>query len=172
MIKSRMPGLVKGAGYAGNRQRPLEYPTEIMLKAQQATLDLRTETARGDTSRAEVTKGLNQGFLSQFGYLKTALTTPTIGEQADRGVRPGWSLLTCRGASLQGNLGIARSTAPGAVRPPARRRGSIYPAYTVYRNKLPWPRWRRAPRCRSAVFTGRFRLADPWSGRPGHLGFH
>ena len=87
MIKSRMPGLVKGAGYAGNGQRPLEDPTQIMLKAQQATLDLRTETARGYTSRAEVTKGLNQGFLSQFGYLKTALTTPHDRRAADRGVR-------------------------------------------------------------------------------------
>src|SRR5271170_2041296 len=151
MIKTRMPGLVKGAGYAGNGQRPLDDPTQIMLKAQQATLDLRTETSRGYHSRAEVTKGLNQGFLSQFGYLKTALTTPTIGEQLSEAFG-GLVSPDLQRSFTAGNLGIGSvyGLVPFDLRAPSRL---IYPVYTVYRNKLPRPPG-QGTSMQERVFTG------------------
>lgn len=82
VIKARMPYMVKGAGYAfegGNT--PLTDPVQVMAKAHQATLDLRTETYRGYQDKAGVVKSLNSGFMNQFGYLKTALNMPSIGEQ-------------------------------------------------------------------------------------------
>ena len=78
-----MPELVKGAGLArrgGNT--PLSDNRDIALRAHQATLDLRNEVSRGYTARADVVKsGFRGDFLNQFGALRTALTTPTIGEQ-------------------------------------------------------------------------------------------
>jgi hypothetical protein len=81
MLKARMPAMVKGAGYVGNGNSPLHDDVQIMTKAHQATLDLRTETYRGYTDRQSVIKGLNPSFLDQHGYLKTALSQPSITEQ-------------------------------------------------------------------------------------------
>jgi hypothetical protein len=78
MLKSRLPNLVKGAGYAGLGNAPLTDEIQIMTKASQAAIDLRTETWRGMNEKADVVKGMNQGFLNQFGYLKTALTAPSL----------------------------------------------------------------------------------------------
>jgi len=82
MIKGRMPELVKGAGFApkgGNM--PLSDQTDILRRASQASLDLRMETRRGFQSRASVVKSFNPDFLNGFGALRTALETPSIGEQ-------------------------------------------------------------------------------------------
>jgi hypothetical protein len=78
MLKSRLPQLVKGAGYAGTGNAPLTDEIQIMQKASQAAIDLRSETARGITDKPSVVKGMNQGFLNQFGYLKTALQAPSL----------------------------------------------------------------------------------------------
>ena len=82
MIKGRMPELVKGAGFApkgGNT--PLTDQTDILRRASQASLDLRMETRRGFGNRASVVKSFNGDFLNKFGALRTALETPSIGEQ-------------------------------------------------------------------------------------------
>ena len=82
-IKSAMPELVKGAGFArkgGNA--PLHDHRDIALRAHQATLDLRNEVWRGYNDKAGVVKsGFRGDFLGQFGALRTALMTPSIGEQ-------------------------------------------------------------------------------------------
>lgn len=81
-IKSAMPELVKGAGLAtrgGNT--PLTDPRQITVLASQAALDLRTEVRRGYTAKSDVVKGMSGDFLNQFGALRTAITTPSIGEQ-------------------------------------------------------------------------------------------
>lgn len=81
-IKSAMPELVKGAGFAprgGNT--PLTDPRDIALRAHQATLDFRAAVSKGYSARSEVVKSLNPGFLNQFGALRTALMTPSLGEQ-------------------------------------------------------------------------------------------
>ena len=82
MIKGRMPELVKGAGFApkgGNM--PLSDQTDILRRASQASLDLRMETRRGLTAKSSVVKSFNPDFLNNFGALRTALETPSIGEQ-------------------------------------------------------------------------------------------
>ena len=94
-IKSAMPELVKGAGFArkgGNS--PLHDHRDIALRAHQATLDLRNEVWRGYNSKADVVKsGFRGDFLNQFGALRTALMTPALpGGGRDgraRGARPG-----------------------------------------------------------------------------------
>ncbi len=81
-LMSAMPDLVKGAGFAtkgGNA--PLSNPTDITLRAQQATIDLRAATWQGFTQKSSVVKSMNDGFLGQFGALRTALTAPSIVEQ-------------------------------------------------------------------------------------------
>ena len=81
MLKARMTSMVKGAGFVGSGNRALDNETQIMTKAHQATLDLRTETYRGYADRRSVIKSLNPSFLDAHGYLKTALSQPTINEQ-------------------------------------------------------------------------------------------
>ena len=84
MIKSRMPDLVKGAGWpprGGNP--PLSDLADITTRAAQATVDLRTETWRGFHARADVvSKGFHSDFLNRFGYLRTALSTPSMASRS------------------------------------------------------------------------------------------
>ena len=81
-LMAAMPDLVKGAGFAtkGGNQ-PLTDATQITLRAQQAATDLRAATYQGFNSKSSVVKSMNDGFLNQFGALRTALTAPSIGEQ-------------------------------------------------------------------------------------------
>jgi hypothetical protein len=82
MIKARMPELVKGAGLASKGGNTvLSDQADILTRSAQATLDIRTETRRGLQNKSSVVKSLNQGFLTQFGHLATALAQPSIGEQ-------------------------------------------------------------------------------------------
>ena len=106
MLKAKMPEMVKGAGFVGNGNAPLTDPVQITTKAHQAAMELRTETYRGYSSRAEVVKGMNSGFLNQFGNLKTALTTPSMGEQIAQlvGSLPGGG--DALKSFTAGNLGI------------------------------------------------------------------
>ena len=81
-IKSRMPELVKGAGMAhrgGNM--PLTNYTDIMTKSAQAAMYIRMSTYEGFSSKSRVVNSLNQGWLNDFGALKTALTMPSMMEQ-------------------------------------------------------------------------------------------
>ena len=82
MIKSRMPDLVKGAGLApkGGNQL-LTDQSDILTRSAQAALDVRVETQRGFLDKRSVVKSMSPSFLSQFGYLATALNQPSIGEQ-------------------------------------------------------------------------------------------
>jgi hypothetical protein len=107
MIKSRMPDLVKGAGMAykgGNK--PLDNHTDILTRSSQAALDLRMATYQGFQSKSATVASLNQGWLNDFGALKTALTMPSVMEQVGQLV----SQLPGGGDALKswtaGNLGI------------------------------------------------------------------
>ena len=131
-IKSAMPELVKGAGFAckgGNT--PLTDRRDIALRAHQATLDLRNEVRRGYTSRTDVVKSFNSGFLSQFGALRTALMTPSIGEQIAQifANMPGGAEALSKSFTA-GNLGIGSISGfvPFDLLAPSRL---IYPVYTL-----------------------------------------
>lgn len=150
MIKARMPTLVKGAGYVGNGNSPLQDDVQIMTKAHQATLDLRTETYRGYADRASVVKSLNPTFLDQYGYLKTALSAPSLGEQIAQVL--GQANPDLARSFTAGNLGIGSISGlvPFDLLAPSRL---IYPVYTVFRNKLPRPPGQGTSRI-ERVFTG------------------
>jgi hypothetical protein len=82
MIKARMPDLVKGAGLASQGGNTvLTDQSDILTRSAQAALDIRSETYRGFTRKSEVVKSMSPSFLSQFGYLRTALEMPSVGEQ-------------------------------------------------------------------------------------------
>lgn len=151
MIKTRMPFMVKGAGYVGNGNAPLNDEMQILTKAHQATLDLRTETYRGIHQKADVVKGLNQGFLNQFGYLKTALQAPSMTESLQQ-ILGGVVSPDIVRSFTAGNLGIGSVSGlvPFDLLAPSRL---IYPVYTVYRNKLPRPAGQGTSR-QERVFTG------------------
>lgn len=149
-IKAQLPNLVKGAGLAAiGSNKPLEDQADITYRAHQAALDLRTATMQGYQNRASVVKSMNQGFLNQFGNLKTALTQPSIGEQI------GQLLQGIPGADKSftaGNLGIGSiyGLVPFDLLAPSRL---IYPVYTLYRNKFPRPSGQGLSRI-ERVFTG------------------
>ena len=82
MMASRMPNLVKGAGFAAQGgNAPLTDHSDITTRGAEVAFQVRKETHRGFNKRQEVVKSLNSGFLSQFGNLATALSQPSIGEQ-------------------------------------------------------------------------------------------
>lgn len=107
-IKGAMPDLVKGAGLAAKGgNQPLTDPRQITVLASQAALDLRTEVHRGYTAKADVVKSWNGDFLNQFGALRTALMTPSIGEQITQLFQnlPGGAEALAKSFTA-GNLGI------------------------------------------------------------------
>lgn len=148
VLKARMPGLVKGSI---NPTAP-DAELQTIMKAHQATLDLRTETYRGYNDKASVVKGMSSDFLNQRGYLKTALTAPSVAEQVQQlvGLLPGGS--DALKSFTAGNLGVGSvyGLVPFDLLAPSRL---IYPVYTVFRNKLPRPAGQGTAR-QAKVFTG------------------
>ena len=130
MIAGRMPDLVKGAGLApkgGNTL--LTDQADILTRSAQASLDIRTETARGFASKSSVVKSMNPSFLNQFGYLRTALEMPSVGEQLQNFMSAVASPDVVRSFTA-GNLGIGSvyGNTPFNLLAPSRL---IYPVYTV-----------------------------------------
>ena len=131
-LKSAMPDLVKGAGFSpkgGNA--PLTDQSDITLRAHQATLDLRGAVRDGYYNKAGVVnKGFKPDFMNQFGALRTALSTPSIGEQISQllGGIPGGA--DAMKSFTAGNLGIGSvyGFVPFDLLAPSRL---IYPVYTV-----------------------------------------
>jgi len=131
MIKSRMPDLVKGAGMAykgGNK--PLTDHTDILTRSAQATIDLRMATMGGFSNKAATVNSLNQGWLDQFGALKTALMQPSMAEVIGGLVSqlPGGADVVKSWTA--GNLGVGSvyGLTPFNRLAPSRL---IYPVYTV-----------------------------------------
>jgi hypothetical protein len=151
MLKAKMPELVKGAGYVGNGNQPLSDPLTITTKAQQAAIELRTETNRGYTNKSSVVKSLNGDFLNQFGNLKTALSAPSVNDTLQQIVAAVGNPDLTRSFTA-GNLGIGSVSGlvPFDLLAPSRL---IYPVYTVFRNKLPRPAGQGTSRI-ERTFTG------------------
>jgi len=136
-LKSLMPDLVKGAGFApkGGNQ-PLSDPTDITLRASEAATKLRLSVRQGFSAKSDVVKSFNPGFMSQFGALQTALSAPSVGEQVAQVLGQMNPDLTR--SFTAGNLGIGSVSGltPFNLLAPSRL---VYPVYTVYRNKFPRP---------------------------------
>jgi hypothetical protein len=152
VIKARMPALVKGCTYAEGSNVPLQDQGQILMKASQATLDLRTAIYQGMTDRPSVVKGMSQDFLSQRGYLQTALSTPSPVEQVQQliGSLPGGSEIAKSFTAGSLGIGAVSGLVPFDLVAPSRL---IYPVYTVFRNKLPRPAGQGTSR-QAKVFTG------------------
>lgn len=151
MLKNRMSYMVKGAGFVGNGNQALSDPGEIITKAHNATMSLRTETNRGYTNKTDVVKNLSPSFLGQFGNLRTALTAPSVNESLQQIVTAIGNPDLTRSFTA-GNLGIGTVSGlvPFDLLAPSRL---IYPMYTVFRNKLPRPAGQGTSRI-ERVFTG------------------
>lgn len=108
-ISSRMPDLVKGAGLRGKgANMPLTNYTDIMTRSAQATVDIRTETYKGFRAKSSVVSELNQGWLNDFGALKTALMQPSMAESMAMALSPflGVAAPDLLRSFTAGNLGI------------------------------------------------------------------
>jgi hypothetical protein len=111
MIAGRMPELVKGAGFAGpGGNKPLSNWAEINTKAAQASLDIRAETWKGFNDKHRVVGELNQGWLNDFGALKTAMLQMSPKDYIDSIVKylpgGGEALEAVSKSWTAGNLGI------------------------------------------------------------------
>lgn len=132
VYKNVMPELVKGAGLAikGGNQ-PLTDQADILTRAAQATVDMRTETWRGFRSKASVVKSMNPNFLGKYGALRTALEAPSIFEQVTNlfKMMPGGTEALEKSFTA-GNLGIGSiyGLVPFDLLAPSRL---IYPVYTL-----------------------------------------
>ena len=128
-LKSLMPDLVKGAGFAckGGNQ-PLSDPTDITLRASEAATKLRLSVRDGFSNKSSVVKSFNPGFMSQFGALQTALSAPSVGEQVAQVLGQLNPDLTR--SFTAGNLGIGSVSGltPFNLLAPSRL---VYPVYTV-----------------------------------------
>lgn len=136
MIAGRMPDLVKGAGYVGpGGNRPLTNWSEISTKAAQASIDIRTETYRGFHDKMSTVRSLNQGWLNDFGALKTAIMQMSPKDYIDAIVAnlPGGGeaiKAVANKSFTAGQLGIGSVSGltPFNLLAPSRL---IYPVYTV-----------------------------------------
>ena len=136
MIAGRMPELVKGAGFVGpGGNQPLTNWSEINTKAAQAAIDIRTETWRGFNNKAATVRSLNQGWLNDFGALKTAMLQMSPKDYIDAVMAnlPGGSeaiKAVAEKSFTAGNLGIGSVSGltPFNLLAPSRL---IYPVYTV-----------------------------------------
>jgi hypothetical protein len=153
VIKARMPNLVKGCTYAEGINTPLTDPSQIMMKSAQAALELRSAVYQGMTDRPAVVKGMSPDFLSQRGFLQTALSTPSPAEAIQKLIAslPGVTPDLVRSFTA-GNLGIGtvNGLVPFDLVAPSRL---IYPVYTVFRNKFPRPAGQGTMR-QAKIFTG------------------
>lgn len=152
VIKSRMPGLVKGCTYAQGINEPLKDSGEILMRSAQATLDLRTAIYQGLTDRPSVVKGMSPDFLQQRGFLATALSTPSPVEQIQKllSSMPGGAEVAKSFTAGSLGIGSVSGLVPFDLVAPSRL---IYPVYTVFRNKLPRPAGQGTAR-QAKVFTG------------------
>lgn len=152
IIKARMPQLVKGCTYAEGLNTPLSDPGQVLMKASQATLDLRTAIYQGYNDRPSVVKGMSSDFLGQRGFLSTALSTPSPAEQIQKLIAslPGGSDVAKSFTAGSLGIGTISGLVPFDLVAPSRL---IYPVYTVFRNKLARPAGQGTSR-QAKVFTG------------------
>lgn len=106
-LKAQLPNLVKGAGLAKvGSNTPLTDQADINYRAHQAAMDLRVATMQGYQNKASVVKSMNQGFLNQFGHLRTALSAPSIGDQVAQLIK---NIPGADKSFTAGNLGMSNA---------------------------------------------------------------
>lgn len=136
MIAGRMPELVKGAGFVGRGgNEPLSNWADINQRAAAATLDIRTQTAMGFRNKAATVASLNQGWLNEYGALKTAMlqVSPveyinSVMENLQGGSEAVAKAIAKSFTAGQLGIGSVSGLTPFNLLAPSRL---IYPVYTV-----------------------------------------
>ncbi len=133
MTKSK--DLVKGVGHVTNKGVPLSdayNAGEILTKATQAALDVRTATMRGVRDTDSVMAGISQDFMSnpRFAPVSYQLKQSSLLNKSFT-------------AGNQGLAGVPYGLVPFDLLAPSRL---IYPVYTLFRNKFPRPAGQGASR--------------------------
>jgi len=123
MLADRAQNLVKGAGYIGNGNAPLQDQGLILTKAHNVALSVRTESDRAYRDTDSVIKSISPDFWRAKPNL---YQSAMLGSQA----------LKSFTAGNLGLPGVPFGLVPFDLLAPSRL---IYPVYTVLRNKLPRP---------------------------------
>jgi hypothetical protein len=134
MFTSKAKTLVKGVGHVTNAGVPLndvDHSSQILTKAHQAILDVRTSAVQGAWDTENVVNGIAPEFWAQRGApLKSQAVT-------DANIRKSFT------AGNLGYAGVPYGLVPYDLLAPSRL---IYPVYTLFRNKFPRPAGQGAAR--------------------------
>lgn len=131
MLGDKLPQLVKGAGYIGSGNRPLNDEAEIFSRAFDARQALLTATKQGLDNPGEVRKSLNPTFSAQFGAF--LMQNPSNRWASDL-VEQVNSALADIGKSITLTSPLSSGFVPFDLVAPSRL---IYPVYSPIRNKIP-----------------------------------
>ena len=135
LFTTKAKDLVKGVGHVTNGGVPLSegrHSGEILTKATQAALDVRTATMRGTRATDEVLGTMSTDFMNHrsFAPLAYQLKQSAILNKSFT-------------AGNQGMSGVPYGLVPFDLLAPSRL---IYPVYTLFRNKFPRPAGQGAAR--------------------------
>lgn len=135
LFQTKAKDLVKGVGHITNKGVPLNessHSGEILTKATQAALDVRTATLQGTRNSEEVLGGLSQQFSAHRSF------APTYYQ-----LKQSAQLNKSFTAGNMGLNGTPYGLVPFDLLAPSRL---IYPVYTLFRNKFPRPAGQGASR--------------------------
>ncbi len=135
LFQTKAKDLVKGVGHITNHGVPLTDANnagEILTKATQAALDVRTATMRGMRDTDSVMAGLSPDFMTnpRFAPVSYQLKQSALMNKSFT-------------AGNQGLAGVPYGLVPFDLLAPSRL---IYPVYTLFRNKFPRPAGQGASR--------------------------
>lgn len=135
LFSTKAKDLVKGVGHVTNNGVPLNegsHSGEILTKATQAALDVRSATVNGTRDADTVIAGLSRDFLNHRSFAPVAYQ-----------VRQSAALNKSFTAGNLGLNGVPYGLVPFDLLAPSRL---IYPVYTLFRNKFPRPAGQGASR--------------------------
>lgn len=135
LFSTKAKDLVKGVGHVTNNGVPLAEGThsgEILTKATQAALDVRTATMQGTRDADSVIGGISRDFLNHRSFAPIAYQ-----------VKQSAQLNKSFTAGNLGINGVPYGLVPFDLLAPSRL---IYPVYTLFRNKFPRPAGQGASR--------------------------
>ncbi len=135
LFTTKAKDLVKGVGHVTNNGVPLSegrHSGEILTKATQAALDVRTATMRGVRDTDSVLEGVSRDFLNHRAFAPIAYQ-----------VKQSAVLNKSFTAGNLGLNGVPYGLVPFDLLAPSRL---IYPVYTLFRNKFPRPAGQGASR--------------------------
>lgn len=135
LFQTKAKDLVKGVGHITNHGVPLRDDThsgEILTKATQAALDVRTATLQGTRNADDVLNGMSAQFTQHRSFAPTYYQLKNSAQ--------------LNKSFTAGNLGlngVPYGLVPFDLLAPSRL---IYPVYTLFRNKFPRPAGQGASR--------------------------